>query len=319
MGAKGVGSVYVLAKPTMIPVKDFTSIKDYLAYANIRLNSPMDDFLIYHYGQLNPDARLAIKAYRHHFYEITLDVNLGCGFGVDNFTFKNQAGAVVVIGPKRLQSVDEPAETPSSKEGFTLFFHPNLLTQHLNARLLQNDFPFFGSTHSPLLKLSEKALRELIPLFSLIRYEYYEYGNNARETLKNLVGAILHKAKQTGVPVEQASGREATLVKRFEALVGEHFLQLTTVKEYAHRLHVSDKYLSQSVKQVTGRNALEMLHSRRIHYAKALLLHTPLSPTEVSYALNFANPNYFFTYFKKFTGQTPLAYKLENLEYSPPF
>jgi YesN/AraC family two-component response regulator len=84
-------------------------------------------------------------------------------------------------------------------------------------------------------------------------------------------------------------------------------------------LHVSDKYLSQSVKQVTGRNALELLNSRRIHYAKALLLHTPLSPTEVSHALNFANPNYFFTYFKKFTGQTPTAYRLENLKYSPTF
>jgi YesN/AraC family two-component response regulator len=73
------------------------------------------------------------------------------------------------------------------------------------------------------------------------------------------------------------------------------------------------------VKGVTGRNALEILHTNRIHYAKSLLLQTELSPTEVSYELNFTNPNYFFTYFKKLTGQTPSAYKLENLKYSLSF
>ncbi|WP_046246545.1 helix-turn-helix domain-containing protein [Hymenobacter terrenus] len=291
-------------------VQNFHRIQDYRQHTNLRLPERMEDFLIYDCGQLNSDARLALPAYRHQFYEITLDVNMGCDFQVDDFRFAGEKRALAVIGPSRLQSVYESQHAFRPGDGFSLFFHRDFLPGNLDRQ-----YAFFQSTHSPLVRLDRKGADELLKIFGLINYEYTEYGPAARETIQSLTTALLTKVKHhaTGhALVPATSYREVELARDFKSCVQENFLRLTTVKEYANLLHVSDKYLSQAVKNATGRNALEILSSARITYAKALLLHTNLSSVEVGYELNFATTDYFFTYFKKLTGQTPQQYRQEN-------
>jgi AraC family transcriptional regulator, transcriptional activator of pobA len=295
---------------------DFISISDYLKHSNIKIPNKMNDFVIYHYKDLNEDANMTLKAYRHHFYEITLDINMGCSFHVDNFKFENEKGLLAIVSPLRLQSVYASDMVYKYKEGFSLFFHQNFLTE-LNTKILTKEYTFFKTTKSPAVKLNSKTLSELNTLFQMMKYEYLEYGYESRETLKNLVCAILDKAKRNYTDLSEpidVSFREYELARCFETIVQEKFLQLTTIKEYAHTLNISDKYLSQVIKKVTGRNALAILNSHRVNYAKTLLLQTTLSSVEIGNELHFPNSSYFFSYFKKLTGQTPSQYRLENLK-----
>lgn len=298
-------------------ILNFPTISDYWKYTNIRVPDTMDDFAIFCYSQLNKDAQLILKAYRHHFYEITLDINMGCHFQVDSFTFDNEKGLLALISPARMQSVYPSEGEPCHNKGFSLFFHQDFMSRHWNSNKLHQDYAFFTSTNSPIVKLDEKTLDELVVLFQLVQYEYREHSIESADVLRNLVGAILNKAKQNYICQEMPLGvshREFELAKRFETIVQEEFLKRTTIKEYAHRLNISDKYLSQVVKNVTGQNALAILNSHRISYAKTLLLQTNLSSVEISDKLSFSNTAYFFTYFKKLTGQTPAQYKLGNLK-----
>ncbi|MCU0435095.1 MAG: helix-turn-helix transcriptional regulator [Bacteroidia bacterium] len=298
-------------------VQDFHSIDNYFKAANIHLPLPMEDFAMYHFQQLNDDVQLSLQSYRHHYYEITLDINMGCEFRVDDYLFSNQTEFLSLIGPRRLQSVKAHETSHDSVKGYSLFFRPGLFSSHFHTQAFHKEYPFLDPAFSPGVKLDSRAISEFQQIFELLNYEYQEYGQSSSGEIGNLIRVILEKAGKrfayhpAGI---SQTGREYELVKNFEQLVQEEFLKFTTVKEYARLLHVSDKHLSQTVKKLTGRNALDIIHSARLQCAKSLLLQTHMQATEISHYLNFSGPEYFFTYFRKQTGKTPVQFRQENLK-----
>jgi AraC-like DNA-binding protein len=91
--------------------------------------------------------------------------------------------------------------------------------------------------------------------------------------------------------------------------VQKHFLEFTTVKAYADKLHISAKHLSESVKKVSGQGALQIIHKVQVSYAKAQLLQTGKTISQVAHELNFENPEYFSVFFKRLTGKSPLQFR----------
>ena len=84
---------------------------------------------------------------------------------------------------------------------------------------------------------------------------------------------------------------------------------LPSVKELAERLNISPRYLSDLLKQETGKTALEHIHIFLIDEAKSMLTSTPYTVAETAYHLGFENPPYFTRLFKKEVGLTPMEYK----------
>lgn len=77
----------------------------------------------------------------------------------------------------------------------------------------------------------------------------------------------------------------------------------------ASELHLSSKYLSDLLKQETGKTALELIHLYLISQAKNLIVEGELSISEIAYRLGFENPPYFSRLFKKETGMSPKDFK----------
>jgi AraC-type DNA-binding domain-containing proteins len=84
---------------------------------------------------------------------------------------------------------------------------------------------------------------------------------------------------------------------------------LPTVNYMASKLFVSPKYLSDLLKQETGKTALELIHLYVISEAKNLLIEGNQSISEIAYSLGFENPPYFSRLFKKETGMSPKEFK----------
>ena len=76
----------------------------------------------------------------------------------------------------------------------------------------------------------------------------------------------------------------------------------------AERLHITPKYLSSVIKEVSGKSA-EWIDQYVILEAKALLRYSGLSIQEIAYELNFSTQSFFGKYFKHHTGISPSAYK----------
>jgi len=116
------------------------------------------------------------------------------------------------------------------------------------------------------------------------------------------------RLKQAG-PTNFPSSRQEIHVQKFQNLVQQKFREVRTIKDYASQLNVSAKYLTEIVKQSTGRNASEMVTEQVIKEAKFLLKNPQLSIGEIAYKLHFSDPSFFGKYFKRLTGVAPKTYR----------
>ena len=86
-----------------------------------------------------------------------------------------------------------------------------------------------------------------------------------------------------------------------------------TVKFMAEQLHLSPRYLSDLLKQETGKTAIELIHIFLISEAKNLLRKEENTVAGIAYALGFENLPYFSRLFKKETGMSPNMFKKHYL------
>jgi AraC-like DNA-binding protein len=102
------------------------------------------------------------------------------------------------------------------------------------------------------------------------------------------------------------------LLKKFIQLVNNHYVDKRTVQEYADMLSVTANYLSQSVKQVSGKNALAFISERLAGEAKSLIRYTDSGIAEIAYQLNFSDPANFGKFFRRQTGESPSDYRKKH-------
>ena len=96
---------------------------------------------------------------------------------------------------------------------------------------------------------------------------------------------------------------------QFLDLLTEHHSQQRSVGFYASRLHITPKYMSSLIKEVSGRSAAQWIDEYVILEAKSLLKYSDLSIQEIAYRLNFSTQSFFGKYFKQHTGMSPGQYK----------
>ncbi|MEO0338424.1 MAG: helix-turn-helix domain-containing protein, partial [Bacteroidota bacterium] len=99
------------------------------------------------------------------------------------------------------------------------------------------------------------------------------------------------------------------VVRDFKELVENKFSKWHKVGDYATKVHLTPKYLSQTVKNYTGKTAKEFIQDRLLLEAKRLLLHTDMSVKEVAYEVGFEEPLHFSSFFKKHAGQSPSKFR----------
>ena len=91
-----------------------------------------------------------------------------------------------------------------------------------------------------------------------------------------------------------------------------HMLGLS-LDEVAAHVHISPYYLSHLFREKLGVTFVEYVTSVRMELAKNYLLHTRLPVSAVAEKLGYEDAGYFGKVFRKYTGQTPKAYRRVDL------
>jgi AraC family transcriptional regulator, transcriptional activator of pobA len=81
------------------------------------------------------------------------------------------------------------------------------------------------------------------------------------------------------------------------------------VTALAAQLNLSPRYLSDMLKQETGKTAIELIHISLVNEAKNRLRNDEQCVSEIAYELGFGDLSYFSRLFKKETGITPNQFK----------
>ena len=106
-----------------------------------------------------------------------------------------------------------------------------------------------------------------------------------------------------------ASNRKKEICRELVQLIAENYKDERRAQFYADKLGISLQHLSTTVKQVTGKNVLDIIAYIIIMDAKAKLKSSNMTIQEIAYSLNFPSASFFGKYFRRYVGMTPLEFR----------
>lgn len=171
---------------------------------------------------------------------------------------------------------------------------------------------------SPMINLSDVEAQKLGQVFDLLDLTALDADQTvfSRNVARSLCASVFYQLLQFNFRrISQASddvsqsNRRSMYVHDFMRLVHLNYMRHRTVSYYAGKLFISPKYLTQLVKEATGRTATEWINEFVIIEAKNLLRYSGKNVQQVAYALNFNNQSLFGKYFKHLTGMSPTEYQ----------
>lgn len=228
--------------------------------------------------------------------------------------YDHNQGFMYFMKPRQIISLHD---VQLKGKGFSIEIHEDFLMGHpLFAEIKKYDF--FDYEISEALHLSPKEEKIMWSLFDKMKTEYQ---NNPDEFSKAIVlshlDSILKYAqrfyKRQFIDRKHLSGITVT---KFNESLSDYFekgnaaeKRLPTVNHMASQLNLSPKYLSDLLKQETGKTALELIHLYVISEAKNMLVDGERNISEIAYRLGFENLPYFSRLFKKEVGMSPKEFK----------
>ncbi|MBL7756406.1 MAG: AraC family transcriptional regulator [Chitinophagaceae bacterium] len=174
---------------------------------------------------------------------------------------------------------------------------------------------YLSSQFNPHWKLDKKDATLLLHLMTQLKSRYDTVDSNpyGREILYHSFHILLYEisalSKRYSNLLSTRLSLKENLVMNFFNLVQKQFTTQRSVQQYASQLNVTPKYLTETVKEFSGKNAGEIIDDFVMLEAKLLLDNPALSIGEIAHTLNFSNQSFFGKYFKRFTGMSPKEYR----------
>lgn len=251
------------------------------------------------------------------FYMIALKKIKSGTFLYGKTKYDHDNGSMSFVKPRQVLEINN---VELSEKAFVIYVHEDYLLGHPMHDEIKK-YGYFDYEINEALHLS--------PSEELIMWELYEkigveYRNNQDEFSKDIILAHLDSILKYAQRFykRQFINRTQLLggtVSRFQKILRMYFesgkvqqFGLPSVHAIASELHTSARYLSDLLKQETGKTALEHIHIFLIDEAKNLLLGTDKTVAETAYQLGFENPPYFSRLFKKEVGLTPVEFRLKG-------
>jgi AraC-like DNA-binding protein len=264
--------------------------------------------------QCNHNCSIGETEFTSDFYMIGLKKLKAGVFRYGRTKYDHDNGSMSFVGPRQ---VIQFKELELDEDGFLIFFHEDFLNGHpLHSGIKK--YGYFDYEINEALHLSPKEEETIWELYHKIETEL---GNNQDEYSRDIIlshlDSILKYAqrfyKRQFINRSTGAGRMETKFRETLSLYFEAGLLqskgLPTVSSIASKMNISPRYLSDLLKEETGKTAIELIHISLITEAKNLLKGVDQSVTEIAYALGFENLPYFSRLFKKEVGVTPKEYK----------
>lgn len=134
----------------------------------------------------------------------------------------------------------------------------------------------------------------------------------AQNTLNHLLYGIDKLYSVHPLQYKKSKSRKEEICREFIQLVIENYTNERRAQFYADKLGISLQHLSSAVKQITGKNILNIITQVIMIDIKAKLKSTNMTIQEISYSLNFPSASFFGKYFKRHMGMSPLEYRNEK-------
>ena len=263
-----------------------------------------------------------------------------CGFGEREFTsdfymigfkklkagqimygrtkYDHDNGSMMFIKPRQVIQFNS---VEYDEDAFIMFIHEDFLNGHFLHNEI-NKYAFFDYEANEALHLSPSEEQIMWDLYYKIEAEYHNNTDEySRDIILTHIDSILKYSqrfyKRQFINRTELSGKT---VSKFNEVLAAYFTNgllltrgLPSVNSLASQLNLSPRYLSDMLKQETGKTAIELIHIYLINEAKNRLKSDYQNVSEIAYELGFENLPYFSRLFKKETGISPNQFKKQLL------
>ena len=242
-------------------------------------------------------------------------MHLLCTAGEGSFVFNERCyhivtnDLVVIPYPERISNL--AAHPDMQVEWFAADY------KFLQNLLPSNNYSIGGSislNQDPVIHLDERQARRLLDDFHRIRERMDERDLQFyRELMGSLCLTLIYdifEAHAQREATDSHTDRTAYIVKQFISLLATGISSSERdVSYYARRLNVSPKYLSATIKRLTGHCVTSYIDRYTVPILKELLNDERLSLSQISDRMNFSSLSYFSRYCTKHLGQSPSDYR----------
>lgn len=225
--------------------------------------------------------------------------------------YNGTVNSMIITTPHQVVRIIETSDNFRCR--FIVFSKRFLVASNINTHILRS-FQFLSANAIPVIHLNQKEADRLLNLFAYIWQWFQDTTHPSRKEITgHLLMVLLHDFEAIYQAqfqlVKKKMNRKEELNVQFHELLLRHFREERGVQFYANKLFVSPKYLTESIKEITGRSAGDWITEAVVLEAQTLLKKPELSVQQVANILNFPDQSTFGKLFKKEVGLTPSEYR----------
>lgn len=245
--------------------------------------------------------------------DITIGLSLG---GISTYTANNINYIInkndALIIPQG-QIIDRYMHNPETK-GLCIMMSKGFFNELVKDIHEMSLLIIFSRSH-PVFMLNEKERENVLNYFYLIKQKVDDENNMFRKDVaRHLIAAMICElgnaiSRMMDLKSRPKHTRGESIFTNFIRLVEENYRQERRVSWYSRQMCISPKYLSETVKHVSGRSPNEWIDIYVTTELRALLRNTTMSIKEIANEMNFQNQSFLGKFFKEHVGISPLAYR----------
>lgn len=265
-----------------------------------------DKMMVFKKSGVSPEAWG--KPFRSELLAVIMCIEGSCDLNVNMVRYRLEPGSVLIYAR---ETVVEFVETSPDVTTYILLFEPTLLdSTSIDRNSVMGMIKYFIEKAPDTINLDSVEVGILEKIFDLATVVSV---SGREQVMKNVLALMVNTISDMySMRVDRGQqhvSRTEEYFERFLKSVSANFAKERSVAFYADALHITPKYLSTIIKEVSGKSANTWINDFVIQQAKVYLKFSGKSIQEIAYMLNFSTQSFFGKYFKRYTGISPSDFR----------
>lgn len=231
-------------------------------------------------------------------------------YNVDTVRYRVGAGDIIIVNDG--QVVDN-CHISDDCEGIVLLVSDNYFNEVVSGVRELSSLFVFSRSH-PVFHLVPSQVETVFHYFKILKDRVSDVNNHfRRDVARSLIQAGIYDVSNVIWSIRQEESptahRADSIFREFISLVEENFRHERRVGWYAHRMCITPKYLSETIRTVSRRTPNEWIDYYVVMELRVMLRNTSRAVKEIAEEMHFANQSFLGKYFKDHVGMSPTDYR----------
>jgi AraC family transcriptional activator of pobA len=246
--------------------------------------------------------------YRSNYYKIGICLRGSARLKVNLETYDIGPNSLMLLSP---YVIKQWPFMSADMEALSVFFTKEFVTA--NSSLNLDTFAFFERDARHVIELTSAQAEAIADALRAIEQKYHTPHAYREDILRSLLHILLHETapiySAQHVSSNAIQTRSQLIAAEFKKLVNRYYAIERSLAFYADKLCITPKHLAETVKEATGKRAVEWLAEAVLLEANVLLQNPALTIAQIADTLHFADQSTFGRFFRKSMGVSPAGYR----------